>query len=1162
MLFLFFNSSCGYLTLDVFSKGGVSSGSNGGSSNDNAAIDPSPLKISMSSSVESASEGAIVIFTVTLNHPSDKDITISYSTQSKGAVANLDYVPLVGTITIPAGQTQVVINVPTLSRVGFQGDRDFELTIGSVAGAQVELPQEPQTAVIKEVQIKPGMTFDLNKTPDQIPVTSFNGFIYYVNFTPETGYELWKTNGTTNTLLKDINPGMEGAFEIGDNSSNNFMEMNGYLYFAATTKDFGTELWRTDGTEAGTTMVVDLWTGPDGNGLRNLSLMAVFQNRLYFTGWKNPFYRQLYSTDGTAAGTMPVKPSLGDYSSNTGYWSGKTAELNGKLYFPGIWKLTWDLNRLLSTDGTDAGTFMVKDTNTAGWHRSDPVNVTACNGTIFFGTRDVMGETPTGDELWVSNGTTAGTSIVKDLVVGAGSSSATPVACINNRLLFTAFTNANGTELWSTDGTAAGTVIVKDLSSGSVSTDFTARHGTSNRSENFLQINNTLYFFAKTPTSGYELWKSDGTAAGTTMLKDINPGEASSWPHNFVNFEGQLAFVANDGTHGLELWKSDGTAAGTVMVMDLFEGSTSAAPENLKVLPASVFGGLSKLFLTAYTSTKDAPVVVWTQLTAQTTVIEGELVIPSEDSYPNRLFTLGQKLFFFDSSGEWGNQLWESDATMEGTKVFIDLAPNSGCFEPIFFLPDSQVNEVRYFVGEDIAHGMELWRTDGTVEGTKLIKDINPGSASSFPEFLAQTDRQLSDGRYIFAADDGVNGKELWVTDLTEAGTILLKDTESGSNSGASIDSSLNPLGGGRFLFAMTTPTYGREPWVTDGTTAGTYLLKDIYAGVGDSLGGEGPFFQVTPGKWIFSGNTSANGQELWITDGTTAGTLLLKDIYAGAGSGMPRGFTPVNGKWIFTASTAANGQELWITDGTAAGTFMVKELYAGNTGGVYMDLFRSDSSHTFVLFLGRTAANGIELWRSDGTASGTVIVRDINPGSNHSGLSFNLTPVNGGWVFPATDGTTGMELWFTDGYSSTQLKDIQPGTGDSNPGQFMPLGDKIVFLASTSVDGQALWVTDGTSQGTNLLKDIDPSTAPIMTFDYQTTLSKHILFLADDGMHGHELWSTNGTTEGTRLELDSWPGPHSNAGSFSSFTDFMGGIFFCAPTPMSGRELFVIYPP
>ncbi|MBR9970881.1 ELWxxDGT repeat protein [Magnetospirillum sulfuroxidans] len=81
-----------------------------------------------------------------------------------------------------------------------------------------------------------------------------------------------------------------------------------------------------------------------------------------------------------------------------------------------------------------------------------------------------------------------------------------------------------------------------------------------------------MYFSASGDTGGTELWKSDGTAVGTVMVKDICPGSLGSNPTYLLNINGTLYFAASDGTNGRELWKSDGTAVGTVMVKDIYVG--------------------------------------------------------------------------------------------------------------------------------------------------------------------------------------------------------------------------------------------------------------------------------------------------------------------------------------------------------------------------------------------------------------------------------------------------------------------------------------------------------------------------------------------------------------------------------------------------------------
>ena len=146
--------------------------------------------------------------------------------------------------------------------------------------------------------------------------------------------------------------------------------------------------------------------------------------------------------------------------------------------------------------------------------------------------------------------------------IDPGASANRPFGCavFDNAVFFSAFDRTSGFELWKSDGTEAGTVRVKDINpgaSGSIPGGFTV-------------FNNALYFSAFDATSGFELWRSDGTEAGTVRVKDINPGPGGSSPFGFTISNNALYFSADDGTNGFELWKSDGTEPGTVRVNDIF----------------------------------------------------------------------------------------------------------------------------------------------------------------------------------------------------------------------------------------------------------------------------------------------------------------------------------------------------------------------------------------------------------------------------------------------------------------------------------------------------------------------------------------------------------------------------------------------------------------
>src|SRR5262245_57981824 len=198
--------------------------------------------------------------------------------------------------------------------------------------------------------------------------------------------------------------------------------------------------------------------------------------------------------------------------------------------------------------------------------------------------------------------------------------------------------------------------------------------------------------------------------------------------------------------------------------------------------------------------------------------------------------------------------------------------------------------------------------TTGTSAGTVLVKDINSGSASSNPAFLTDLN-----GALLFGAGGG-----LWRSDSTGAGTVLLQDF------GGSNPSDLTNVNGTLFFGLRGDPTHGTELWKSDGTAAGTVLVADVsppgynlyldhLTNVNDTL--------------FFVANDGINGEELWKSDGTAAGTVLVKDINLGNDSnGYPKSsfayqLTNMNGTLFLVANDGTHGWELWRSDGTETGT-------------------------------------------------------------------------------------------------------------------------------------------------------------------------------------------------------------------------------------------------
>jgi ELWxxDGT repeat protein len=444
--------------------------------------------------------------------------------------------------------------------------------------------------------------------------------------------------------------------------------------------------------------------------------------------------------------------------------------------------------------------------------------------------------------------------LLVDIYSGSNSSDAKFGPILNGKMLFSARTATSGNELWITDGTPTGTSMVKDIYTGSNSSSPT----------NMTLIGNKVYFSANDGINGAELWVTDGTPAGTTMVKDIYVGLDPSYPANMTLIGNKVYFRANDATSGNELWMTDGTAEGTVLVKDIYPGSSNGNPYS---------------------------------------------------SYPQSFFAFGSQLLFAAET-DLGQELWITNGTANGTTLVKDINTVSTHSSPRFF---TEFNGRVYFSANDGINGTELWVTDGTLAGTTLFKDINPSGGSS------DLDSPIVLGdKLLFSANDGTNGQELWSSDGTPAGTTMLKDIHAGSNSGSPI--SMMKIGNFVYFFASDATT-GFEPWKSDGTSSGTVRIADIRTGTNGSLvycscfSGENARFRQYGETVIIVADDGVNGAEPWITGGSITGATLLSDVRPGSSGSLEGGFmmfesgfqsAVVGGKYLFTANNGQVGNEIW----------------------------------------------------------------------------------------------------------------------------------------------------------------------------------------------------------------------------------------------------------
>ncbi|MBX3411490.1 MAG: hypothetical protein KF708_02140 [Pirellulales bacterium] len=344
--------------------------------------------------------------------------------------------------------------------------------------------------------------------------------------------------------------------------------------------------------------------------------------------------------------------------------------------------------------------------------------------------------------------------------------------------------------------------------------------------------------------------------------------------------------------------------------------------------------------------------------------------------------------------------------------------------------------------------GVELWITDGTTVGTRLVKDIMPGLASSSPSQLTNVN-----GTLFFTARTPNEGVELWKSDGTAAGTVLVKDTSLGANSG-DIDYLTNV--NGTLFFRARGPNGPNALWVSNGTTAGTTMLKELYAT--QTRAALGPFVNAG-GTVFFNGQTAANGAELWKSNGTSAGTVQVADIQIGDTGSGPQQLTNVSGTLFFGANDGIHGFELWKSNGTQAGTVLVKDIQPGSANvGQFANL------NGILYFQATSSAEGDELWQSDGTSGGTVLVKDIVSGAA-SGDPNYITNVNGELYFRANN-----NLWSSDGsgLGTLLVSSVQPTLPLHFSGpKFIGMNGLTFFPGTTPGLGITLFKTNGTPSGT-----------------------------------------------------------------------------------------------
>jgi ELWxxDGT repeat protein len=890
------------------------------------------------------------------------------------------------------------------------------------------------------------------------------------------------------TLAADINLGITGRFSA---EPSGFVRLGDLSYFTACDRRHGCELWRSDGTAAGTQIVADLCPGNCSSSPR--SLAVAFGSTLYFAAndgehGEEPFaYRPEFGqpqfvgdVNPGAAGSSPS----GFVSTSNGFLAGvffvarigvdefsssnaivRITESSNQFnrftaLAPGTLTGLVDLrvlgDRLLfsATDGTHGrelwslratasnvfAAALVRDI-LPGSGSAAPTGLTVHPSLVrmFFAASDAAGNS----EPWISDGTTGGTVKLAELKAGQAGSAPREFTVAGSRLFFTADDTAsasgNNRELFVTGGTTGTTAKVLDINPST----------TSGSSPMLLRRmpDNRVMLLANDGSSGDEMWISDGSAAGTTRVADLVAGGGGITGVFGTDAEVNGGFYYVIG--GARAWRSDGTAAGSRQVgsalPDPITGFRAVHAAGSRMLfQGDSFDGGSELFQSPLASP---------QSLTQVNVIGDE--IGHSDPIDFHVLPGGEIAIAFDDLDGFE---WRRLLPGGGQELLVDLQPGANSFDPVDDITPTESGTHLWFV----ANFVELWRTDGSIAGTQRVFDFG-GSTSGGEDDFGNIVCLVAEGEEVIVMTRNFSPSrtDLFRSDGTAAGTQRLLGPGL-MPPGLTLDYFPCPeIAGSSVIVVAFDNATGYEPYRNNGTPGQLSLLRDIAPGGPSSQ----PERMQRVGNRVFmvaSDDGTQSNQELWVTDGTAQGTRLVREINP-SGPSRPNFLTPVGDRLYFAADDGVNGRELHRSDGTAAGTQQVADLFPG-PGAAFplsQEAARAMQVDGVRLFFAATTPEGNRLFVSDGTAAGTMA---LAPSEAPSGLSpRDLARVDGGIVFSGVTAAHGRELWFSDGTHDGTLRvtDIAEGPVSASPSFIRAGSDVVLFSAHDDVHGREPWRFD-----------------------------------------------------------------------------------------------------
>ncbi|MEP7011323.1 MAG: ELWxxDGT repeat protein [Acidobacteriota bacterium] len=833
------------------------------------------------------------------------------------------------------------------------------------------------------------------------------------------------------------------------------------VVFFASDEVSSTELWATDGTQAGTRRVLDVSPSGGNPALGGGFGLVAARDRAFFETADPLAGGRLWVTDGSREGTVPFF-NLGLYDELAGPPPAiQTAVLGRDLLF--VRAGEGDAPELWRSNGTAAGTRRLASLPADSYFGVKGVGMIPAVGRVYL---SFLSTDRRGQEFWVSDGTETGTLRLARFPFAANPSPPPPLA-VGSRLFFVGFDADHGFEMWTSDGTSEGTRILRDVVPGRRGPFFGL----------FLAGRRNFYFTLSTQVAR-ELWQSDGTEAGTLKLptfdgsfvqpegevegsllffeaggfwrtrkgaapRPLAPkldgcgGEAAAVP-----FGGKLYLFAKDGQNSCRLWRTDGTPEGTQLAPDLggdFRlrplGSrlllfSSGIPEirvvendrvsALRRPRAELRSGAPSNLVPwadglAFAATGMARRAIFrSDGTAAGTlpIASGPLWSPYYTELPRDLIPLGENLVYWSPGG-----IESSNASLPGANpIHLGEHPVGRSLEGQALF--SYSGRAFWLTLSSGGHDVDLHGTDGTTAGTGRVGRLFPAPVSPFggvtyvPDFfVVRTEGYLA---FFFPFDSN----EIWTTDGTAAGTRRLFDLdEADDETGTRFLLEGVPFDDG-MLFTTWGPQSGIQFWRTDDSPAGVSAI--------DRVTTISPPHRLTRvGSLVYFTADGPGGTELWVTDGTLFAVHRVRDIVPGPQGSFPRDLTAVGDRLFFTADDATSGREIWSSDGTTAGTARVADLAPGPEGSFPQRLaaVSLDGAPPFLAFAANDGVHGLEPWLGEADATGVRL-----------------------------------------------LADVAPGRTSSSPGEFLAVGSRIFFAATTRSAGRELWVATLEKAGAPLL--------------------------------------------------------------------------------------------